>query len=122
MGVSARQVARWEMGESFLPSKRYAALLGALQAAPRARLATLRQALGVDPLPAESPAAAPPKPASPCAVADAMYTLAEALDVGPKRLRAELVAFLDALSALGVSAKEARDALAIAPPASPPRR
>jgi transcriptional regulator with XRE-family HTH domain len=108
VGVSRRQIERWENERSAVLPKWAAGLLRALQAAPEADIATLRTALGV----AQKPA----REATERAVRDAVYAAADQLDVGPKRLRAALATLFTACDGLGLSAKEVAAMLAALPP------
>jgi transcriptional regulator with XRE-family HTH domain len=120
LGATARTVQRWENDTVAVTPEVRARLLGALADAPPDTLAALKRAIAAaTPTAPSSAPQAPPAPPTSTTLQLALLSAAEQLDVSPKRLRAAIVALLQALDGAGVSAREGAQLLAAAPPTTP---
>lgn len=105
LGVTVRTVTRWELGQSAMPLEALRGALGLLRASDPTAADRIALEVGI-------PSALAQEGARRAAVEHAVYVVADALDVSPRKARRVLALFLTHLTAAGLDAVDAHARIA----------
>jgi hypothetical protein len=115
-GVCRQTVARWEVQRHAPSDGTEAAVLSGIESLPPGLRLAILASMGavIAPTPAQAPPAPVPARDPRAAMDLVVYRTAEALDVGPRRVRAALAIALREMEDAGLSVREAREVIGAA--------